>query len=197
MPTSSVVDPNFLQLNNLNRPNAMGIVSIASTLFSLGVVQLGNTGSAYLKIQPFTISIGATGTLNLPLNSYLKIAGTFNVYINGSVVYTATYTNESVGFKNDYVETKYFTTPVISIPVPTSNSTLEIKFSNETSTNEYVICSLNSFVKVPRIYYNFIEGNYTMNSTQFFCIYGQYGLLVDNTGIYRTTDGGVTLTPIT
>ncbi len=48
-----------------------------------------------------------------------------------------------------------------------------------------------------RVNYINKNGRYALNNNQFFYFKGDYGILIDETGVFKTSNGGDTLTPIT
>ncbi len=137
-----------------------------------------------------------SGTVTVPQGSSVVTACNIYIKLNGQIVNTLTYNKNLGGGTTSVGSDVSFTTSKINLLVPNLNSILEFVFENYTTASANVVCSLHTYVITPTVEFYYSIGKYALNSSQFFCLYGSTGLLVNNDGVYKITDSGDTLTPI-
>ena len=154
---------------------------------------INNNASGKITVNSFTIYIGISGSISaIPNNSSINVKATIAYIINGKTVSTEIHDKKLESGATSPGNDLSFLIPakIFNIGV---NSILEIVVTNTVEIDNNVICNISSSITMPEIIYSFIAGKYALNDNQFFCMYGNYGLLADSTGIYRTADGGKTL----
>ena len=158
---------------------------------------INNNAIGKITVNSFTISIGISGSMSaIPQGSSIDVEATIAYIINGVTVSTEIRNkNLGSGVSSPGTDLSFLIQSKIFNNVGV-NSVLEIVVTNTVEISNNVICNISSSITMPEINCLFIAGNYALNHNQFFCMYGNYGLFADNTGIYRTADGGTSLTPL-
>ena len=194
LPKGEIQNGTALKLSNLNREAAMGTSSKAVTNSTYLYKSINNNAIGKITVNSFTISIGISGSMSaIPQGSSIDVEATIAYRINGVTVSTEIHNkNLGSGVSSPGTDLSFLIQSKIFNNVGV-NSLLEIVVTNTTRASTNVICSISSSITMPEITCSFIAGNYALNNNQFFCMYGNFGLFADNTGIYRTNDGGKTL----
>ena len=126
----------------------------------------------------------------------------FSIYKNGSLA-TSPKINTINAIHSGTISD--FTVPayVINI-IPSDTLYLEVSYEyygtiDNYWTNTFNIDILGSASSLSSKLYSFTQTNISnnvLNSTDFYTLYGNYGLKCNNTGIFKTTDGGSTWTSL-
>ena len=181
------------QLNRINTVtggNGTELYTFSNT------IPLNNTSSTSIYVNPFTLFAGFSGTIGFIQNgSSVSVITRLEIKANGLVLDTLTAKQSHWAGSSITPGNTTFSYPGWSYVVP-PNSSIVFTLTSTTEFSDEITCNLSATSSVSNLSFSSVMGTHNLENDKFFCMYGNFGLFVDNTGIYKTTNGGTSFTSL-